>query len=93
MFFLHLQSCNLGTHVRKVKNPFTGEALAVPIDLGLTSSERDAVRALLAEVGASPPDLQTPIAGLCFAMAIESMWLLVVFILMLLHWLLRWSTM
>jgi hypothetical protein len=59
MFFLHLQSCNLGTQVREVKNPFTGEVLVVPIDLGLTASERDAVRALLAEAGASPPDPDT----------------------------------
>lgn len=55
-FSLHLHTCNLGTQVRKGKNPFTGEVVEFPIDPGLTSAERSAVRALLKEAGASEPD-------------------------------------
>ena len=59
MFALHLHTCNLGTHMRESKNPFTGAVFVVPNDLGRTSLERDAVRALLEEVGASNPDPDT----------------------------------
>jgi hypothetical protein len=37
-------------------HPFTGEPVAVPLDHGLTEAERQAVRALLEEVGAAEPD-------------------------------------
>jgi hypothetical protein len=55
-FDIHLHTCNLGTQTRKVKNPFTGEAIEVPIDPGLNQSERKAVIGLLAEVKAAGPD-------------------------------------
>jgi hypothetical protein len=58
-FRLHLQTCNLGTRARTVRNPFTGATLAVPGDLALTAEDRQAVRALLQEVGAGEPDPDT----------------------------------
>ena len=56
---LHLHTCNLGTQTQESRNPFTGEIFAVPIDIGLNSAERSAVRALLADVEASAPDPDT----------------------------------
>jgi hypothetical protein len=58
-FTLHLHTCNLGTAVRTCRNPFTKELVTVPIDHGLTKSERQAVTELLEEVGAGEPDPDT----------------------------------
>jgi hypothetical protein len=55
-FTLHLQSCNLGTEVRMLRNPFTNEPVVAHIDHGLTATERQAVRELLEEVKAGEVD-------------------------------------
>ncbi len=55
-FGLHLHTCNLGTTARQATNPFTGEPVEFPIDVGLSDSETDAVEAFLADNGASEPD-------------------------------------
>ena len=56
---LDLRTCNLGSEVKEAANPFTGDPWRVHIDDGLTDDERNAVRALLARVGASEPDPDT----------------------------------
>ena len=56
MFELHLHTCNLGSAVRLTANPFTGEPIEVPLDVGLTAEQQSAVRALLVEAGAEEPD-------------------------------------
>ena len=58
-FGLHLNTCNLGTEVRRMKNPFTEEPVDIPIDLGLTEAEREGVQSLLREVNAGEPDPDT----------------------------------
>jgi hypothetical protein len=45
--------------MREITNPFNGETIVIPRVLELTSSEREAVKSLLAEVGASAPDPDT----------------------------------
>ena len=55
-YSLHLHTCNLGTAVKKGKNPFTGDVVEFPNDDGLNRSEREAVQLLLQEVQASEPD-------------------------------------
>jgi hypothetical protein len=55
-FTLHLQSCNLGTKVRMLRNPFTNEPVVAHIDHGLTATERQVVRELLEEVKAGEVD-------------------------------------
>ncbi|MEZ6140914.1 MAG: hypothetical protein R3B84_10115 [Zavarzinella sp.] len=55
-FDIHFQTCNLGTRTTKRKNPFTGKMQSVPMDDGLTDSERVAVRKLLKSAGAATPD-------------------------------------
>jgi hypothetical protein len=59
MFVLHLHTCNLGTEERESANPFTGERIGIPIDSGLTSTERLAVKSLLTTSGATAPDPDT----------------------------------
>lgn len=59
VFTLALYTCNLGTQVRTVENPFNGTLIKVPIDPGLTDGERNAVRSFLAERGAGEPDPET----------------------------------
>ena len=58
-FSLHLHTCNLGTEIRMCQNPFTGEAISIPRDPGLTLDESQAVRRLLEEVEAGEPDADT----------------------------------
>jgi hypothetical protein len=55
-FDIHLHTCRLGKRVRKTVNPFTNEPILVPIDRGLSASERKAVSNLLAQVNAIGPD-------------------------------------
>jgi hypothetical protein len=55
-FTLHLQTCNLGTKVRMLRNPFTNDPVVAHIDQGLTATERQAVRELLEEVKAGEVD-------------------------------------
>jgi hypothetical protein len=42
-----LHTCRLGDKVKRITNPFTGEILEVPIDIGLSVTEIDAVKVLL----------------------------------------------
>jgi hypothetical protein len=58
-FSLHLHTCNLGTAVREAVNPFTGEVLKIPVDLGPTATEIDAVRDFLTESRAGELDPDT----------------------------------
>jgi hypothetical protein len=55
-FDIHFHTCRLGKRVRKMVNPFTNEPILVPIDRGLSASERKSVRNLLTEVNAIGPD-------------------------------------
>lgn len=56
---LALRTCNLGTKVKEIPNPFDGRTITIHFDDGLTEAEREAVRKLLAQVGASEPDPET----------------------------------
>jgi hypothetical protein len=53
---LHLNTCNLGTDFRLATNPFTGESIRMPLDIGLTDMERSNVRELLSRRNATSPD-------------------------------------
>ena len=55
-FDIYYQTCNLGTGTARRKNPFTGAIESVPIDDGLSVSERAAVETLLRSSGATGPD-------------------------------------
>jgi hypothetical protein len=55
-FDIHYYTCNLGTRREAQKNPLTGEVQSVPVDDGLSDSERAAVIGLLRSGGAAEPD-------------------------------------
>lgn len=55
-FDILFHTCNLGTRKKRVKNPFTGAAMSVFDDPGLTDDERGAVVNLLKELKAEGPD-------------------------------------
>jgi hypothetical protein len=55
-FSLSLHTCNLGSAVRVGTNPFTGQSVSFPIDLGLTAEERDAVMQFITQSGGGEPD-------------------------------------
>ena len=55
-FDIHYRTCNLGTRTVERENPFTGDMQTVPVDHGMSTTGRAAVRKLLASAGASKPD-------------------------------------
>lgn len=55
-FDVFFQTCNLSDETEDAVNPFTGETMQKPVNESVTEDERNALKKILASVGAPSPD-------------------------------------